>query len=74
VDKIDAIVVGGGLAGLSAAYRLADAGKQVILLERGDAPGSKNVTGGRIYVDPHQVLPAPISSVRHPLNAMSSGK
>ncbi len=52
MDKIDAIVVGGGLAGLSAAYRLAGAGKQVILLERGDAPGSKNVTGGRIYVDP----------------------
>jgi len=32
--------------------RLADAGRQVILLERGDAPGSKNVTGGRLYVDP----------------------
>ncbi|MCK9226384.1 MAG: FAD-dependent oxidoreductase [Syntrophorhabdaceae bacterium] len=52
MDKIDAIVVGGGLAGLSAAYKLAEAGKQVILLERGDAPGSKNVTGGRIYVGP----------------------
>ena len=52
MDKIDAIVVGGGLAGISAAYRLAVAGKQVILLERGDAPGSKNVTGGRIYIEP----------------------
>lgn len=52
MDKIDAIVIGGGLAGLSAAYKLAEAGKQVILLERGDAPGSKNVTGGRIYVGP----------------------
>jgi electron transfer flavoprotein-quinone oxidoreductase len=52
MDKIDAVIIGGGLAGLSAAYKLADAGKQVILLERGDAPGSKNVTGGRIYVDP----------------------
>lgn len=58
MDKIDAIVVGGGLAGLSAAYRLAEAGKQVILLERGDAPGSKNVTGGRIYTGPvKQYLP-----------------
>jgi electron transfer flavoprotein-quinone oxidoreductase len=52
MDKLDVVVVGGGLAGLSAAYRLAGAGRQVVLLERGDAPGSKNVTGGRIYVEP----------------------
>jgi electron transfer flavoprotein-quinone oxidoreductase len=52
MDKIDAVIVGGGLAGLTAAYYLAAAGKQVILLERGDAPGSKNVTGGRMYVEP----------------------
>ncbi len=52
MDKVDAIIVGGGLAGLTAAYHLAAAGRQVILLERGDAPGSKNVTGGRIYVNP----------------------
>ncbi len=51
-DKIDAVVVGGGLAGCAAAYRLAEAGRQVILLERGDAPGAKNVTGGRMYVEP----------------------
>ncbi len=74
MDKIDAIVVGGGLAGLSAAYRLADAGKQVILLERGDAPGSKNVTGGRIYVDPiRSYLPDIIGSApfeRHVVREM----
>ncbi len=52
MDKFDAVIVGGGLAGLSAAYKLADAGRQVVLLERGDAPGSKNVTGGRIYMSP----------------------
>ena len=52
VERLDAVVVGAGLAGLAAAYRLAEAGKQVLLLERGDAPGSKNVTGGRIYVEP----------------------
>ncbi len=51
-DRIDVVIVGGGLAGLCAAYRLCQAGRQVILLERGDAPGSKNVTGGRLYVDP----------------------
>jgi electron transfer flavoprotein-quinone oxidoreductase len=58
VDKIDAVIVGGGLAGLAAAYRLCSAGKQVILLERGDAPGAKNVTGGRMYVEPiRRLLP-----------------
>lgn len=74
MDKIDAIVVGGGLAGLCAAYRLADAGRQVILLERGDAPGSKNVTGGRIYVDPVRAyLPEIIDSApfeRHVVREM----
>jgi electron transfer flavoprotein-quinone oxidoreductase len=49
---MDAVIVGGGLAGLCAAYRLLEAGRQVILLERGDTCGSKNVTGGRIYVGP----------------------
>ncbi|OPY69291.1 MAG: Electron transfer flavoprotein-ubiquinone oxidoreductase [Syntrophorhabdaceae bacterium PtaU1.Bin034] len=52
MDKIDVVIVGGGLAGLSAAYRLCEAGRQVILLERGDVPGSKNMTGGRLYVKP----------------------
>jgi len=49
---IDVIVVGGGVAGLSAAYGLAKAGIEVLLLERGDYPGSKNVTGGRLYLEP----------------------
>jgi len=51
-DKMDVIVVGAGLAGLSAAYFLADAGLDVLIVERGDFPGSKNVTGGRIYLNP----------------------
>ena len=52
MDKVDAVVVGGGLAGLSAAYNLAKEGIQVLVLERGDHPGSKNVTGGRLYLNP----------------------
>ena len=55
-DKLDAVIVGGGLAGLSAAYCLGEAGRQVLLLERGDEPGSKNVTGGRIYLAPIRPL------------------
>ena len=52
MDKVDVIIAGGGLAGLSCAYELADSGMTVIVLERGDFSGSKNVTGGRIYVGP----------------------
>ena len=52
MDKVDVIIAGGGLAGLSCAYELADSGMTVIVLERGDFSGSKNVTGGRIYLAP----------------------
>lgn len=48
-EKFDAIIVGGGLAGCSAAIVLAKAGLAVLVVERGDFCGSKNMTGGRLY-------------------------
>jgi electron transfer flavoprotein-quinone oxidoreductase len=49
MEKVDCIIVGGGLAGLAAAYGLASEGLEVMVLERGNYAGSKNVTGGRLY-------------------------
>lgn len=48
-EKFDAIVVGAGPAGAACAYTLAKEGKEVLVIERADIPGSKNVTGGRFY-------------------------
>ncbi|MEN6349947.1 MAG: FAD-dependent oxidoreductase [Syntrophomonas sp.] len=56
MEKFDAIIVGAGLAGLAAAYTLAQEGLEVLVLERGDYPGAKNVTGGRLYVNPVREL------------------
>ncbi len=49
--KFDVIVVGGGPSGNAAAYTLAKAGMQVLQLERGETPGSKNVQGAILYSD-----------------------
>ena len=49
MSDFDAIVVGAGCAGTVAAYELAKAGKSVLLVERGNYAGAKNMTGGRIY-------------------------
>lgn len=48
-EKFDAIIIGAGPAGCACAYILAREGKNVLVIERGDCPGSKNVTGGRLY-------------------------
>jgi len=49
MPEVDAIVVGAGPAGSCAAIVLARAGKQVVLIERGPFPGSKNMYGGVVY-------------------------
>lgn len=48
-EKFDVIVVGAGPAGTSAAITAAKAGLNVVLLERGEYPGSKNVQGAVLY-------------------------
>lgn len=48
-DDFDIIIVGAGIAGTACALRCARAGLSALLLERGDIPGSKNLSGGRLY-------------------------
>lgn len=48
-ERLDAIVVGAGPAGTSAAITMARAGLQVALVEKGARAGSKNVMGGILY-------------------------
>ncbi|MCK4580444.1 MAG: FAD-dependent oxidoreductase, partial [Dehalococcoidia bacterium] len=47
--RFDAIVVGAGPAGSTAALVLARSGLRVALLERGEYPGAKNVSGAALY-------------------------
>lgn len=56
--KYEAIVVGAGPAGITAAYELARRGRDVLLIERGPYPGSKNVMGGILYTYPlREIIP-----------------
>lgn len=48
-DKFDVIIVGGGLAGATAACLCAAAGLETLVIERGNFSGAKNMTGGRLY-------------------------
>ena len=48
-EVFDVAIVGAGPAGISAACVLADAGIKTIVLERGEYPGAKNVSGSVLY-------------------------
>ncbi len=56
MNRYDVIVVGAGLAGLTTAYCLAKEDFDVIVIERGDYPGTKNVMGGVIYRQPTELV------------------
>ncbi len=45
----EVIVIGAGIAGCVTAYQLARQGRSVLLIERGEAAGSKNLSGGVLY-------------------------
>lgn len=57
-EVFEVAIVGAGPAGLSAAYLLAEKGVKTIVLERGEYPGAKNISGGVLYGhDLAQILP-----------------
>jgi len=45
----EVIVIGAGIAGCVTAYQLARQGRSVLLIERGESAGSKNLSGGVLY-------------------------
>ncbi len=55
-DRMDAIVVGAGPAGITAGRELAGAGLATVVLERGQFPGAKNVWGGILYRQPTEEM------------------
>jgi electron transfer flavoprotein-quinone oxidoreductase len=55
-DRFDAVVVGAGPAGITAAKDLAAARLSVVVLERGQYPGAKNVSGGILYRHPTEEM------------------
>lgn len=90
MDLFDAVIVGGGSAGLAALMELSRLGIQAVLLESGKPVGSKNVTGGILYsknypdgkvynvedIYPDFLDDAPIERriTRYYLNALSGSK
>jgi electron transfer flavoprotein-quinone oxidoreductase len=57
-ETFDVAIVGAGPAGIAAAYCLAKKRRKVIVFERGEYPGAKNISGGVLYGhDLAQVIP-----------------
>jgi len=52
-EQFEVLIIGAGPAGISAAIALAKAGVEVVVLERGEYPGAKNVYGGILFT--HQL-------------------
>ena len=48
-EEFDVVIVGAGPAGIAAAHVLAGRGIKTIVLERGEYPGAKNISGGVLY-------------------------
>lgn len=55
-SRFDVVVVGAGPGGSSAAFTLAQRGYRVLLIDRGRRPGTKNMYGGRVYVEPLEAV------------------
>ena len=67
VDSADVVVIGGGVSGLSSAYFLARAGKNVVVVEKGTVGGeASGRSGGMISerVDEPPLIPLAVESVR----------
>jgi electron transfer flavoprotein-quinone oxidoreductase len=54
--KCEVVIVGAGPAGIACGYVLAKAGVDVVILERGQYPGAKNMFGGIFYADQINML------------------
>ncbi len=62
-ELFDVAIVGAGPAGISAACVLAEAGLKTVVIERGEYPGAKNMSGGVLYgYNLSQILPDYVAS------------
>ena len=67
IDSADVVVIGGGVSGLSSAWFLARAGKDVVVVEKGVVGGeASGRNGGMISerVDEPPLIPLGVESVR----------
>ena len=51
MHKCEVVIVGAGPSGIACGYVLAKAGVDVVILERGQYPGAKNMFGGIFFAD-----------------------